>query len=1252
MFVYCTFIFAILLALNTAIIIDQSKCPVGWESISDQCIRLFQTALTYDQAEGSCAQEGGELLSVIRNSQIDKVLIHELNEPIEKARELGFNDQTFLIGGLRAAMADPQLTYDLWLTNNRIKQEKRQSMRRKVLALQRNVEANEITMTSVPAEAVFPYICTLLPLTKLKLLYEQAFMPTGAPKFIEEPNTAYHYINRADGHFITLPCRASGNPETKIRWFRSGIEEIDIESANSSFVISGGSLLIPIGKRNLDEVSTFHCTASNSLGLMKRTRTIRSVATIIRPSFIDPFRSSRLDAYPLSSRGQGTRLDCQAPPHYPKSYSFSWMIGGLTDQFVSVNERIFISMDGTLHFSYNRPEDATSYACTLASSSSRSGQYGPFFHLLLPQNGEAGSFPPRIDEYQPQVFPEVPIRGQTIWIESPKYRWERLDGEPFNSRYKILNYGRVLRIEGVRQSDATHFRCTATNERGSATAELQLVIQFPPIIAQPLADLLVATNSTVRLACPIVNQQSPTVHVEWFRNGLPIQPVLMAADERKRFRLHQNELAISRVHVEDAQVYQCRISNDVGTASSSMLLTVQDSKPIFHPNVFPRRVFVVDGSSLRLPCLFYSMPRGSSRWQRLTRERDSNTRPLFDQVEENGIVLLLIESFTVQHQGDYECRARNDFGESRAVVQLVVMTRPKVSISQSVKPDADGEGYGLQLSCEAELECATQSSCPEAHFQWQFNEQNAQRMRELRVRQFVRSIGESERSTKIRQHASVDASSSFVAKNVGRFACSSVFGGASAEIEPPGISRLAAIAPTQLKVLSVDSNSAKLSWRLAPIQKRHEFRIDGFQVEKRTGDDRTWRPHSNEPFRTGDRIIGAFLVRDLRPNSKYQFRVRTRSTDGVLSLPSASTPWIETPVAAPDDVIANLRWKLLDSSHLLLEWDPIEKSHHNGPNLRYNVTWTGNDDNGSHVVDRANYVIPLRPDNLHRNPETDCAILAVGVQAMNDVGTSMTTETIVYVTDQAPKRQAVNLHLQTYNATHLNLTWDWANAEQCENVRGIMISCIDEWEDVDSKPRIVIPENSILNLTVPPHTSEVLVGGLEAWTVYRCSLVAFDQHGRRGPQSLTSESARTAEPPPFEAPSILRIKLHETLSGYTTLIDWTMVRLSTVLNASEERGYYVYVFVSETAENPIVLELREREMIDVRNPSARIDGLKLMFLYRIQVAAFNAGGVGPRSAVTTIRIGASDQSTPDSAYRYCSSWLTIGLFLLLRTWIV
>lgn len=52
-----------------------------------------------------------------------------------------------------------------------------------------------------------------------------------------------------------------------------------------------------------------------------------------------------------------------------------------------------------------------------------------------------------------------------------------MDGKKFPSRYRLLNYGRVLRIENVNANDAQRFKCTAKNNLGTVSREIQLVIQ-------------------------------------------------------------------------------------------------------------------------------------------------------------------------------------------------------------------------------------------------------------------------------------------------------------------------------------------------------------------------------------------------------------------------------------------------------------------------------------------------------------------------------------------------------------------------------------------------------------------------------------------------------------------------------------------------------------------------------------------------------------------------------------------------------
>lgn len=108
-----------------------------------------------------------------RSCQVDRALTADLEELLAEA---GAAAGAWLVGGLDDALADPQLAYDLWLTTNRI-MEKR-SAERKVLALERHAGAG-FQLGSVPAERPLAFVCALLPLSRRRLLYQQAFLPRG-----------------------------------------------------------------------------------------------------------------------------------------------------------------------------------------------------------------------------------------------------------------------------------------------------------------------------------------------------------------------------------------------------------------------------------------------------------------------------------------------------------------------------------------------------------------------------------------------------------------------------------------------------------------------------------------------------------------------------------------------------------------------------------------------------------------------------------------------------------------------------------------------------------------------------------------------------------------------------------------------------------------------------------------------------------------------------------------------------------------
>jgi hypothetical protein len=73
----------------------------------------------------------------------------------------------------------------------------------------------------------------------------------------------------------------------------------------------------------------------------------------------------------------------------------------------------------------------TTYACSITSSHTHSGQYGQFFNLILGKSLLlARPFAPIIDQYFIKIFPERPHYGQTVILEC--FAYGRLDFDSCN----------------------------------------------------------------------------------------------------------------------------------------------------------------------------------------------------------------------------------------------------------------------------------------------------------------------------------------------------------------------------------------------------------------------------------------------------------------------------------------------------------------------------------------------------------------------------------------------------------------------------------------------------------------------------------------------------------------------------------------------------------------------------------------------------------------------------------------------------
>ncbi|MFH4975502.1 hypothetical protein AB6A40_002211 [Gnathostoma spinigerum] len=1212
-----------------AVVFDPDECPVGWKPVADRCIKPFPQAATISQATKICRANSGALVNVFDGDDINKEMIDDISDLLNRLFVSGLNEPVWMTASIQDNLSQG-ISYNLWQRTNEMFGIPRHAALRRT-----SNRTYELTLLPSTSPLSFPFLCSLDTLNRRILLYRQAFLPVGTPSIVEHPMSNYLYTSRDDNSYVMLPCKASGKPLPIIRWFKSGVEEVNVSLANSSLQIVGGSLLIPVGSSTTIKdiaYASYHCSANNHLG------TVRSLTTMIRPAFISSFEETRMDVFPLNYPSGGARIECEAPAHYPPTQSYSWMRDDQTSRFIPQDDRIFISRDGTLYFSYILQEDATSYACSLALTSTQSGHYGPFFNLRLSNKISESAFRPKIDELQPQIFPARPVIGETAYLEcfaygrpSPKYHWQRADGRALPLNSKVIDYGRGLRIDSLEWEDAGRYMCTAQNELGVDSAEVLLYIYAVPVILTPLHDQLISINASVVFTCHVSVSDAT---VEWFHNAVPISPILLNTMDRSRISIEQERLKIQLAVSEDSGIYQCIATNDIGSATSSARLTVIDIAPKFEGNIMPRKVYAVIGSDVTVPCIYHASPMGQVIWYR--QRGDPITVIGRIRYRQDPVKSLVIDSIEEGDQGKYVCAVANHLGTAEFTVHILVMEKPNVSVSPQLEY-ISREDDSVKISCEVEMACGKPKECPEALFDWTFNDRPIKYLRQYRnIRARIEEKyggSDSHNTTRLKQTMELKLPQTLGSHRIGRFSCTSLYGGGTSDVNlrpgPP--------SPIELTVLEVGAKSAKVLWK-RPYLPNHELHaaeevVDGYRIEFRTKESQYWKQLVDISNVNSSSML-TFDLEKLQPNQMYQFRIR--SVGGLsLSRPSRSTGWIRTRPSAPSEVISSLRWRTLDRSRLFVEWERVETNHLSGPNLRYRLSWSeGSDSNEKSVtLTEPNYVVKIT------NAQCECCLIVLSVIAFNDIGYGPeNTSAVAHLSANAPTRRVGNITTKVINSTSVKFGWKWIEKSECENFFGTLISC---WTTSNDTPV------SYSNESIPAEISEWILSGLLPHSSYMCVLTAFDQHGHYGTSSEQLQMV-TELAAPSRAPTIKTWNLLRMADGYSTKLEWTAIDLGEepAEGSDDLRGYKIKIFVSLTSNAPVVLRVNLHDLPSPSRPAVQIDGLKLMHYYTVQICGYNRGGDGPLSLPYSIRLGSSTINTSKACDMNKSLRFLVILFIL------
>ena len=150
-----------------------------------------------------------------------------------------------------------------------------------------------------------PWVCLLL-----TTLCPSLLLGDRAPIILEHPLD----MTVARNEPVTLNCKASGEPEPMVDWFKDGalVSTAPMDPASHRIILPAGSLFFLRAEHGREEKDSgnYHCVASNIAGSTTSRNASLEVAYILPDFSLSPVQSS-------SSVGDNVGLGCSPPEGHP-----------------------------------------------------------------------------------------------------------------------------------------------------------------------------------------------------------------------------------------------------------------------------------------------------------------------------------------------------------------------------------------------------------------------------------------------------------------------------------------------------------------------------------------------------------------------------------------------------------------------------------------------------------------------------------------------------------------------------------------------------------------------------------------------------------------------------------------------------------------------------------------------------------------------------------------------------------------------
>uniref|UniRef100_A0A674BR59 Neurofascin n=1 Tax=Salmo trutta TaxID=8032 RepID=A0A674BR59_SALTR len=427
-----------------------------------------------------------------------------------------------------------------------IKQDRRVSMGVNGDLYFSNVYVND--STDYCCNARFPYkniIQQKMPITVRVLTTRM--VSEAAPTFLS-PAGRSSSQTVLQGEELLLECIAAGVPTPVITWTKDG-EELD----TTNMKVKNYNKLLQIPKATLEDSGEYTCTATNKIGYLEHTITVRIKAA--------PFWLEKPSNLVLAPE-ENARLVCRSDG-IPRP-SIRWFINGDTIEDATPVPNREVSGD-TITFRSVTVANTGVYQCNA------SNQYGYLFANAYINVLHAM---PRI--LRPRTDLVKVIEGRRAWLDCryfgspvPDLRWSKSGlGNLEGNRFKVHSNG-TLQIRGARMDDQGTYECIVSNVAGRDENKVKLEVKESTKILKRPDNMRVLRGTDVRLECKAQHDPTVAVTTTWLKNK---QFLIIGW----RLSLDESTLVITNVNRGDEGNYTCIIKTELDKNTASARLVVMD----------------------------------------------------------------------------------------------------------------------------------------------------------------------------------------------------------------------------------------------------------------------------------------------------------------------------------------------------------------------------------------------------------------------------------------------------------------------------------------------------------------------------------------------------------------------------------------------------------------------------------------------------------------------------------------------------